>query len=295
MQTSFTEAQLRGSAQPRRARRSCRTCVHCGFCTATCPTYVLLGDELDSPRGRIYLHEADAGGRQAADGRGGQAHRPLPLLPLLHDHLPVRGALHAPGRPRPGLHPRALPPAAAAAADPLAARAHPALPARVPAVAARRPPRPAVGAAPAGAPAADGRRWRRRRVPAASPVDRPQTFAAEGGRRARVALLSGCAQQVLAPQINEATIRLLTRHGVEVVVPKGMGCCGALTHHLGNEGSGLGFAKRQHRRLDEGARGRRPRRRHHQRLGLRHHGQGLRLHAARRSGLCREGGAGSRR
>ncbi|HKY94177.1 MAG TPA: heterodisulfide reductase-related iron-sulfur binding cluster, partial [Kiloniellales bacterium] len=74
-----------------------------------------------------------------------------------------------------------------------------------------------------------------RRLPSPSPVDRPQVFPAEGARRRRVALLAGCAQQVLAPEINEATIRLLTRHGCEVVVARGAGCCGALTHHLGLE------------------------------------------------------------
>ena len=80
-------------------------------------------------------------------------------------------------------------------------------------------------------------------IPTPSPVDRPQVFPAEGRRRARVAMLSGCAQQVLAPQINEATIRLLTRHGVEVVVAKGAGCCGALVHHMGQEEPALQSAK----------------------------------------------------
>ena len=74
-------------------------------------------------------------------------------------------------------------------------------------------------------------------------MDRPQSFPSAGQRRARVALLTGCAQQVLAPQINEATVRLLTRLGVEVVVPKGMGCCGALTHHMGREQAALDFAR----------------------------------------------------
>jgi glycolate oxidase iron-sulfur subunit len=82
-----------------------------------------------------------------------------------------------------------------------------------------------------------------RSIPKPSPVDRPQVFLARGERRARVALLTGCAQQVLAPQINEATVRVLTRLGVEVVVPKGMGCCGALTHHMGKGRSALRFAK----------------------------------------------------
>jgi glycolate oxidase iron-sulfur subunit len=81
------------------------------------------------------------------------------------------------------------------------------------------------------------------RMPSPSPVDAPQVFPAEGARCARVALLSGCAQQVLAPEINEATIRLLTRHGAEVVVAKGAGCCGSLTHHLGKEHPSLRFAR----------------------------------------------------
>ena len=80
-------------------------------------------------------------------------------------------------------------------------------------------------------------------VPGPSPVDRPQVIEAEGTRRARVALLSGCAQPVLAPGINEATVRLLTRHGVEVVIAAGAGCCGALTHHMGKEAPALRSAK----------------------------------------------------
>src|SRR5438309_2254176 len=74
-------------------------------------------------------------------------------------------------------------------------------------------------------------------------LDRPQIFPAQGRRVKRVALLAGCAQQVLAPQINEATIRLLTRHGCEVVVATGAGCCGALVHHLGEEAPALDFAR----------------------------------------------------
>ncbi len=80
-------------------------------------------------------------------------------------------------------------------------------------------------------------------VPAASPTDRRRVFPAEGERRMRVALLTGCAQRVLAPEINEATIRLLTRHGCEVVVPPGSGCCGSLVHHLGQEAAALAFAR----------------------------------------------------
>ena len=80
-------------------------------------------------------------------------------------------------------------------------------------------------------------------VPKASPTDRQRVFPAEGERRMRAALLTGCAQRVLAPEINEATIRLLTRHGCEVVVPRGSGCCGSLVHHLGQEAEALAFAR----------------------------------------------------
>jgi glycolate oxidase iron-sulfur subunit len=78
-----------------------------------------------------------------------------------------------------------------------------------------------------------------RRLKLPSPSSRPGVHPAEGGRRMRVALLTGCAQTVLDPEINEATIRLLTRHGCEVVVAQGAGCCGALTQHMGREAAAL--------------------------------------------------------
>jgi glycolate oxidase iron-sulfur subunit len=73
-------------------------------------------------------------------------------------------------------------------------------------------------------------------IPPVSRNDDPQTFAATGERRMRVALMTGCAQKALNTDINDATIRLLRRLGCEVVIPRGMGCCGALTHHMGREG-----------------------------------------------------------
>jgi len=241
MQTSFSLAQL---ADPdiKEADGILRACVHCGFCTATCPTYVLLGDELDSPRGRIYLikdmlendlpatpevvkhvdrclsclscmttcpsgvnymHLVDHGRRRIEETYD----RPLA------DRL-VRSLLAA-VLPRPSLFRLAL--IGAWFARPLARI----LPARLAAM---------LRLAPA-------------RLSCPSPVDRPQVFPAEGTRRKRVALLAGCAQQVLAPEINEATIRLLTRHGCEVVVASGAGCCGALVHHLGEEGPALAAAR----------------------------------------------------
>jgi glycolate dehydrogenase iron-sulfur subunit len=81
-------------------------------------------------------------------------------------------------------------------------------------------------------------------VPARSPVSRSGSHAPQGERRGRVALLTGCAQSVLDPGINEATVRLLTRLGVEVVVPGGEGCCGALVHHMGKEDAALAAARR---------------------------------------------------
>jgi len=240
MQTQFSEAQL---ADPDTAasEKILRACVHCGFCTATCPTYVLLGDELDSPRGRIYLiKDMLENDRPATEKVVKHIDRCLSCLSCMttcpsgvnYMHLVDHARHHIektytrplPDRlvrrmlgvvlPRPWLFRLSL--RAAALARPFASM----LPKRLGAM---------LGFAPA-------------QLPAASDVDRPQVFPAEGRRQKRVALLTGCAQRVLAPQINEATIRLLTRHGVEVVVSEGAGCCGALNHHLGQDGDS--FARR---------------------------------------------------
>ena len=231
MQTHFTLAQLADS-DTAVANDILRSCVHCGFCTATCPTYVLLGDELDSPRGRIYLmkqmFEADA---PASAEVVTHIDRCLSCLSCMttcpsgvhYQHLVDHGRKHIeetyrrpmmdrmirwglamlipyPSRFRLALN-------AAVLARPFASL----LPRRLRAMLALAP----------------------RRMAQASPVDKPQVIPAEGERRKRVALLNGCAQTVLAPQINEATVRLLTRLGVEVVVADGAGCCGSLVHHLG--------------------------------------------------------------
>jgi glycolate dehydrogenase iron-sulfur subunit len=241
VRTEFTLAQL---ADPDIAasEKILRACVHCGFCTATCPTYVLLGDELDSPRGRIYLikNMLEQGGPIEAETVK-HIDRCLSCLACMttcpsgvnYMHLVDHGRRHIeehyrrpwPDRllrrllglvlTRPALMRAAL--HGASLTRPFAAL----LPKRL---------RPLLALAP-------------RSVPPASGMDRPQVFPAEGERRMRVALLPGCAQQVLMPEINEATIRLLTRHGAEVVVAPGSGCCGALPHHLGNEASGLTLAR----------------------------------------------------
>lgn len=241
MQTNFTLAQL---ANPDIAatEKILRACVHCGFCTATCPTYVLLGDELDSPRGRIYLiKDMLEDGTPPSSEVVKHVDRCLSCLSCMttcpsgvnYMHLVDHGRKHIEAHYRRPLLDRAL--------RSLLAWVLP------------RPAlfRLALYGARLGRPLGRVMRGRLRAmlalapatIPASSPVDRPQVFPAEGKRRARVALLNGCAQRVLDPDINEATIRLLTRHGVEVVVARGAGCCGALTHHLGREAPALRSAK----------------------------------------------------
>ena len=233
MQTNFSPAQL---ADPdiEEANGILRACVHCGFCTATCPTYVLLGDELDSPRGRIYLIKDMLENERPASAKVVRhVDRCLSCLSCmttcpsgvhymhLVDHARVHiaetytrpwperllRALLAVVLPRPGLFRLAL--SGARLARPFGGL----LPGRLKGL---------VAMAPAS-------------VPGPSAMDRPQVFPAEGTPRKRVALLTGCAQQVLRPAINEATVRLLTRLGCEVVVAKGVGCCAALVHHMGRE------------------------------------------------------------
>jgi glycolate oxidase iron-sulfur subunit len=241
MQTDFTLEQLL-DPDTAQSEKILRACVHCGFCTATCPTYVLLGDELDSPRGRIYLikNMLESGGPVAKETVT-HIDRCLSCLACMttcpsgvnYMHLVDHGRRHIEAHYRRPILERALRRMLSAvltrpdrfrAALKAARLAQPLkhlLPQRL---------RAMLDLAP-------------RAIPAPSPMDRPQVFSAAGERRMRVALLSGCAQQVLAPAINEATIRLLTRHGCEVVVARGSGCCGALVHHLGREAPALVFAK----------------------------------------------------
>jgi len=233
VQTSFTLAQL-ADADVAESEKILRTCVHCGFCTATCPTYVLLGDELDSPRGRIYLIKDMLENDKPATAKVVKhIDRCLSCLACMttcpsgvhYMHLVDHARRHIEGTYRRPLVDRWLR-ALLAFLLPSPDRFRLAL---VGAWLAR----PVAGLMP-------GRlgallRFAPRRIPSPSPVGRPQVFPAQGQRRKRIALLAGCVQQVVAPAINEATVRLLTRHGVEVVVAAGAGCCGALTHHMGKE------------------------------------------------------------
>ncbi len=247
MQTNFSLAQL---ADPDvfESEKILRNCVHCGFCTATCPTYVLLGDELDSPRGRIYLIKEMLEGDRAADEKTVKhIDRCLSCLSCMstcpsgvhYMHLVDHARKHIQEtyqRPRMDRWLRQL----LAWLLPHPGRFRLAL------VGARlaKPFRGLVPANLLGGRARAMLSLAPDSIPTPSPCDRPQTFPAEGPRRYRMALMTGCAQQVLSPDINEATIRLLTRHGVEVVVARGTGCCGALTHHMGQEKSALDSAKR---------------------------------------------------
>ncbi len=241
MQTHFSADQL-ADPRIREADDILRKCSHCGFCLATCPTYVVLGNELDSPRGRIYLIKGMLEGEGGASAKVAKhIDRCLSCLSCvttcpagvdymhLVDYARVRietsyrrpwserllRALLAVLLTRPAAFRLAL--TGARLVRPLRGL----LPGRLKSIVAMAP----------GA------------VPAASPVDRPQVFPAEGVRRRRVALLTGCVQRVLRPGINEATVRLLTRHGCEVAVVGGVGCCGALVHHMGRDADARAAAR----------------------------------------------------
>ena len=248
METSFTAEQLR-DPDIAVSNQVLRTCVHCGMCTATCPTFLLLGDELDSPRGRIYLiKDMLESGRPATELVARHVDRCLSCLSCMttcpsgvhymhlvdharahiertyrrpwHERL-LRGVL-ATVLPRPWLFRASL--IAGSVARPIVSRLIPAIGPFTRRLLAMLTLLPA-------------------HVPPPSAVEGPRVHPAQGARRARVALLAGCAQPVLAPSINEATIRLLTRLGVEVVVADGAGCCGALTQHMGRHDDGLASAR----------------------------------------------------
>jgi len=227
MQTRMIERFAR-TPQGQEAERILRACVHCGFCTATCPTYQLLGDELDGPRGRIYLI------KQLLEGEAVGARTRLHLdrcltcrscettcpsgvrygrladigRALLEDEVPrprldafsrmiLRRLLPFPGRVGPLLR--------------IAQLVRPLLPASL-----------------------------RGRVPAVqSGTDRPRRQ-----RTRRVLLLEGCVQSVATPRTNAAAARVLDRLDIELVEAPGAGCCGALSHHLSAEAEALGFMRR---------------------------------------------------
>ncbi|AVO37825.1 glycolate oxidase subunit GlcF [Pukyongiella litopenaei] len=232
MQTSFTEAQLRDPGTAR-ANEILRSCVHCGFCTATCPTYQVLGDELDSPRGRIYLIKDMLENERVPDARTVKhVDRCLSCLACMTTCPSGVHYMHLIDHARAYIENHYDRPWTDRALRWMLARIlpHPGrfrlalLGARIARPFARLMPDARLRAMLAMAP---------KRIPPVSRNDDPQSFAATGARRMRVALMTGCAQKALNTDINDATIRLLTRLGCEVVVADGAGCCGALTHHMG--------------------------------------------------------------
>jgi glycolate oxidase iron-sulfur subunit len=240
MQTRFTIAQL-ANPDIEIANGILRACVHCGFCTATCPTYALLGDELDGPRGRIYLIKEmlEAGGA-APEPVVTHVDRCLSCLSCMTTCPSSVHYMHLVDIARKRIQETHVRPLIdrvlrRALVEILPHRGRFRIVLRVAsrfrglASIAPRAVRPLFALAP-------------RRIPTAASRD-IGVFAADGERKRRVALLAGCVQPTLAPQINAATIRLLTRLGCEIVVPKAAGCCGALTHHLGREVDALASAK----------------------------------------------------
>ncbi len=248
MQTNFS-AELLADPHMQASEKVIRSCVHCGFCTATCPTYLLLGDELDSPRGRIYLiKDMLENNRPAPAEVVKHVDRCLSCLACMttcpsgvhYMHLVDHARAYIQATYRRPLGDRLLRAAlalilpsrrlfrlalfAARIGGPLAP-----LLARIPNAG------PKLSAMLALAP---------KRLPARRP-EGPGVFSARAAmaQRRRVALLTGCAQSVLTPQTNEAAIEMLTRFGVEAVYARGEGCCGSLVHHMGLEERALRQAR----------------------------------------------------
>lgn len=246
MQTNFTKEQL---ADPRTAEidKILRRCVHCGLCTATCSTYVLVGDERDSPRGRIYLmKDMFEGAKQASEEVKFHVDRCLSCLSCMttcpggvdYMHLVDFARTHIEDTGNRTWKEKRL-------RDILAAVIP--YPERF---------RLALKLVPLGLPFKGILQRAGLKELAAmldlapkSPIGRaakyagPGTAATHGERRRRVIMLAGCAQQVLRPQINDATIRVLARGGVDVEIAPGAGCCGALVHHMGREQAAIEMAK----------------------------------------------------
>lgn len=231
MQTNFSPEQLKDPGIER-ANEILRKCVHCGFCTATCPTYQVLGDELDSPRGRIYLIKDMLESERVPDEKTVKhIDRCLSCLACMTTCPSGVHYMHLVDHAREYINDNYKRPMSDRALRWLLAQVLP-YPGRF---------RLALYGAKLGRPfkAVFPKKLRAMlefaptKIPKPSPLDRPQVFLAKGERIKRVALLTGCAQRALDTDINESTIRLLTRLGCEVVIANGIGCCGALTHHMG--------------------------------------------------------------
>lgn len=211
-------------------------CVHCGFCLAACPTYRELGQEMDTPRGRIVLMKEVLEGKITFEAAQPHVDRCLGCLacePACPSGVPYRDLISpfralAKSKFKRGIVER-MRRFVTAQTIPYPGRFRIAM--RLGSVAKAMLPKPwqsMLELVPEKLPATQS--WK-------------HVYPAKGEKRARVALLIGCAQQVLDPDINTATIEVLTRHGVEVVVPPSQGCCGGLAWHTGDLETARAFAR----------------------------------------------------
>ena len=257
-----------------RLRGVVKDCVHCGFCLPACPTYQLWAEEMDSPRGRIYLVHQILEGAELTPAAAEHFDRCLGCMACMtacpsgvqYDQLieaarvwteDARNGTAAPGDQEAGpavaAAPAASPGRAARLRDRAARTAIFSLfpyPARL--RAAVRPLRAAQRTGLHGRLARSSLPGRlspvleaalRLTPPAATPVRLPERVAARGPRRAVVGMLTGCVQSVFFPQVNAATARVLATEGCDVIIPPNQGCCGALSMHAGREAEAIGFAR----------------------------------------------------
>ncbi|SCZ69339.1 glycolate oxidase iron-sulfur subunit [Epibacterium ulvae] len=234
MQTNFTAEQLK-DPKLQRANDILRSCVHCGFCTATCPTYQVLGDELDSPRGRIYLIKDMLENNRVPDAKTVKhIDRCLGCLACMTTCPSGVHYMHLVDQARAYINDRYKRPVSERVLRSVLAQVLP-YPKRFRlALLAAKVARPFRALLP------DARLramvdMAPKVIPPVSRNDDPQSFAPDTSKLKRVALMTGCAQRALNTDINDATLRVLRRFGCEVVVAEGAGCCGALTHHMGRE------------------------------------------------------------
>ena len=232
METHFSKEQLKDQDN-KSSEKILRKCVHCGFCNATCPTYQLLGNELDGPRGRIYLIKDMIENKKPANekivkhiDRCLSCYSCMTTCPsgVNYMHLIDHGRSHIEKTYKRPFSERlvrdflskVLP-------NPILFKILGIFTLLV---------KPFQYIFP----------QKIRTMISLMPIKFPKknlpslnVYPAKKRKKpvARVALLTGCVQKVISPQINEATIRLLNRHGIEVVVPKHIDCCGSLNHHLG--------------------------------------------------------------
>ena len=232
METHFSKEQLKDKDN-KSSEKILRKCVHCGFCNATCPTYQLLGDELDSPRGRIYLIKDMLENKKPANAkivkhidRCLSCYSCMTTCPsgVNYMHLIDHGRNHIEKTYKRPFNERLIRNFLSQVMSnsiyfriigKLTLLAKPfqfIFPKKI---------KEMINFMPTSFP--------KKTLP------NKKVYLTEKKKKpvARVALLTGCVQKVLSPQINEATIRILNRHGIEVVVSKGIDCCGSLSHHLG--------------------------------------------------------------